>query len=79
MKLNDVLETTMGKVTIVVYGFDEHAHITSTLTIFKGYSHEAINQLPPLERMYKVCGLMADNNELLISCYDAVDTEQLGA
>lgn len=77
MRLGHLLEVTMQRVTIYVYVFDEHAHIKGSLCIYKGLPHEVYRHLPSYQLTLKVCGVMADNNELVISCYDAEDTEFL--
>ena len=77
MRLSHVLEVSMQRVTIFVYSFDEHAHINHSNCIYKGLVHEALRDLTPIDLNLKVCGVMADNNELVISCYDAEDTEFL--
>ena len=78
MRLGDVLEVTMQRVTIFVYSFDEHAHIKGSQCIYKGLPHEIYGHILPMTFIdLKVCGVMADNNELVISCYDAEDTEFL--
>lgn len=77
MRLSHVLELTMGVVEIVEMQFDEHAHLEDSITIYKGYSFKALQDLTTKDLSNKVCGLYGDNNTLYICIYDAEETEQL--
>ena len=77
MRLSHVLELTLGNVEIVELQHDEYGHLEDSITIYKGYSFKALQDLTRKDLSNKVCGLYGDNNTLYICIYDAEETEQL--